>query len=243
MNRSKSLILTLALCILIGGYPKAQYGQDEGDLPDQNDVDSIVIALTHLDVNDLILDVNDQTPDVNNQTLELHWKVKNDSDQDVWLCTSVGWYEDSFEVYMDEDNKTLVIRRRLDVRTWGVYYIWPSGWYVRFRPGEERVESLSLTLPIRHSRMFTKYVPLKKGITYARRLVFEIGYHTKDLAQIILDLKGSDDDPNLYSNAEISYLHSANEGEYVLRITVDGVLIPYEEVPAEYTQAKEEYEP
>jgi len=41
----------------------------------------------------------------------------------------------------------------------------------------------------------------------------------------------------------IPYMHQALESEQVLRITVDGVLIPYEEVPAEYTQTKKEDEP
>lgn len=227
MSRSKSLILTLTLFALIGGYPKAEYGQDEGDLPDQNDVDSIVIALTHLDVND--------------QTLELSYKIKNDSNQDIWVCDGVGWVEDEFEVYL-EDDQTLLIRRRLDVPTFVVYYIWPEGQYSRLRAGEERAKSLSINLPVHHHWMFIPRLE-KQGVIYARRLVVEIGYHTKDLAQIILDLKGSDDDPNLYNEAEISYLHSANEGEHVLRITVDGVLVTYEEMPVEYTQVKGEGEP
>jgi hypothetical protein len=228
MSRSKSLILTLTLCALIGGYPKAQSGQDNGDLPDQNDMDPILIALTRLDVNDLILDVNDQPLDVNDQTLELRYKVKNDSDHDIWVCDSVGFIEDEFEVFM-EDDQTLLVRKRLDVPTFVVYYIWPEGQYSRLRAGEERVKSLSINLPVHHHWMFMPRLE-KQGVIYARRLVLEIGYHTKDLAQIILDLKGSGDDPNKYNKAIISYLHSANEGEHVLRITVDGLLIPYEDV-------------
>lgn len=240
MSRSKSFILTLALCALIGGYPRAQSGQDEGDLSDQNDVDSIVIALTRLDVNDLILDVNDQTLDVNDQTLELRYKVKNDSDQDIWVCDGVGCVEGDFEVYL-EDDQTLLIRKRLDVQTFVVYYIWPEGQYSRLRAGEEQAKSLSINLPVRHRCMFMPRLE-KQGVIYVRRLVVEIGYHTKDLAQIILDLKCSDDDPNKYNKAIISYLHSANEGEQVLRITVDGVLIPYEDVWTQYPHGKAKIE-
>ena len=220
-----SLILTLTLWILLVKCPEAAHGQGEGDLPDQNDVDSIVIALTHLDV-------NDQTPDVNDQTLELCYKVKNGSDQDIWVCDGVGWVEDEFEVYLEED-QTLLIRKRLDVPTFIVYYIWPEGQYSRLRAGDERAKSLSINLPVHHHWMFMPRLE-KQGVIYARRLVVEIGYHTKDLAQIILDLKDSDDDPNLYNTAIISYLHSANEEEQVLRITVDGVLIPYEDIPVDY---------
>ncbi len=240
MYKPKILILTLALCALIGGYPKAQYGQDDGDLPDQNDVDSIVIALTHLDVNDLILDVNDQPLDVNDQTLELRYKIKNDSEHDIWICDGVGWVDDEFEVFM-EDDQTLLIRRRLDVQTFVVYYIWPEGQYSRLRAGEEQAKSLSINLPVRYRCMFMPRLE-KQGVIYARRLVVEIGYHTKDLAQIILDLKGSDDDPNKYNKAIISYLHSANEGEQVLRITVNGVLIPYEDIWAGYPRTKDDAE-
>ena len=91
------------------------------------------------------------------------------------------------------------------------------------------VKSLSITMPVHNHWIFWPRLE-KQGVIYAQRLVLEIGYHTKDLVQIILDLKDSDDDPNLYNTAIISYLHSANEGEHVLRITVDGVLIPYEDV-------------
>lgn len=239
------LILTLTLWISLVRCPEAAHGQDGGDLPDQNDVGPIMIALTRLDVNDLIIDVNDQTLDVNDQTLELRWKIRNDSDQDVWICSGVGWvaYGDptglDYEAYFDED-QTFVIRRRLDVPTLVVYYIWPEGLYVRLRTGEELTESLLLTLPVRPCRMFiTPPDPTKLGSLYvARRLVLEVGYHTKDLAQMIFDFEGSTEDPNGYEEAIVPYLSSLNEGENVLRITVDGVHIPYEELWAGYTRAK-----
>jgi len=238
--------------ILLVMFPQSSYGQDGEDVSDQNDVDSIIIALTRLDVNDLILDVNDQIPDVNNQpldpngetlnivetTLELRWKIKNNSDQDVWVCDSVGFIEDEFEVFL-EDDQTLLIRRRLDVLTLPTFYIWPEGQYVRLRAGEKMVKSLSITLPVHNHWIFWPRAG-EQGVMYARRLVLEIGYHTKDLAQIILDLKGSDDDPNLYNTAIISYLHSANEGEHVLRIKVDGVLIPYKDVWVQDPQGNDE---
>jgi hypothetical protein len=118
------------------------------------------------------------------------------------------------------------------------------GRYVRFRASEEWAKSLSITLPVHHHFLFIPRLE-KQGVIYARRLIVEIGYHTKDLAQIILNLKDSDDDPNKYNKAVISYLHPANEGEHFLRITVDGVLIPYEDVMAIpiNTQGEGEYEP
>jgi hypothetical protein len=248
MNKSVTIILALSLILILTvgtsfvRYPKTAYAQDEDVLPDQNDVESVIIALTHLDVNDLILDVNDQPLDVNDQTLELRWKIKNDSDQDVWVCNGVGWIgaDDNFlfgyEAYL-ENNNTLVIRRRLDVQTFVDFYIWPEGRYIRLRAGQERSESLSLKLPVRHRRLFTAALE-KPGVINCRCLVIEIGYHTKDLAQIILDSKNSPEDPNVYTKAIITPLGSLYKGESVLRITVDGVHIPYEEMWVGYYDIK-----
>jgi hypothetical protein len=80
-------------------FQQSVFGKDGDDVTDQNDVDSVIIALTRLDVNDLTLDVNDQISDVNDQfidpnsealdtdepTLELRWKIKNNADQDFWI--------------------------------------------------------------------------------------------------------------------------------------------------------------
>jgi hypothetical protein len=78
----------------------------------------------------------------------------------------------------------------------------------------------------------------KPGIIFVRRLVIELGYHTKDLAQIILDSKNSPEDPNVYSEAIITPLGSLYKGESVLQITVDGIYIPYEEMWVGYYDDK-----
>lgn len=233
MNRH-ILLIALTVSVLLVMLPQSARGLDGDGVFDPNDVDSVIIALTRLDVNDMICDVNDSIIDVNDQvldvnipTLELRYKIVNNSSNDIWVCDSVGFIEDEFEVFM-EDDQTLLIRRRLDVLSLVIYYIWPEGQYVRLRVGEEMFKSLSITLPVHHHWMFMPRLE-KQGVVYARRLILEIGYHIKDLAQIILDLKNSDDDPNLYNTAIISYLHSANEGEQVLRVSVDGVHIPYED--------------
>ncbi|UCE47632.1 MAG: hypothetical protein JSW47_18790 [Phycisphaerales bacterium] len=247
MDISKSLvsllssILRLSLVVMLATFQQATCGQDFGDLTDQNDVNTVTIALTRLDVGDLtanandhMTDVNDQMPDVNDQILELRWKIKNDLDRDVWICRGVGWGEaddfsyPDYEAYLDED-RTLIIRRRLDVPAIVVYYIWPQGRYIRLRAGEERTEWLSLRLPILHNWLFVPRLD-KPGVIHARRLVFELGYHTRDLAQMILDIKESPEDPNTYQEAIVPYLSSLNGGEKVLRVKVDGVDIPYKDV-------------
>jgi len=256
MKKYRSLVLLLSSVLILGLFfllatcLQVTYGQDGNNLPDPNELETVMIALTRLDVNDLITDVdgrisdvNDQVLDVNDQTLEIRWKIKNNLDQDVWICNGVGWIEDDddfqfgYEAYL-EDNNTLVLRRRLDVPTFIVYYIWPQGLYVRLRAGEERSESLSLKLPVRHNRIFMPALE-KPGIIFVRRLVIELGYHTKDLAQIILDSEDSPEDPNMYTRVIIPTLSSLNEGESVLQITVDGVHIPYEEMWVGYTNAQD----
>jgi len=244
-----SLILTLTVWISLVRCPEAAHGQDGGDLADQNDVDTVMIALTRLDVNDLILDVNDQALDVNDQTLELRYRIINRSDHDVWICESVDYLLEygvdflleyssgsglDYEAYFEEKDQEFLIRRRLDFPIYAIFeYMQPGALYVRLRAGEERVESLSLTLPVRPRCVLFPDLS-KGGIKYARRLVVEIGYHTKDLAQIILDLKGSNADPNQYDEVVMSLMSSVRKGEHVLRIKVDGVLIPYEDIPVQY---------
>ena len=113
-----------------------------------------------------------------------------------------------------------------------IYYIWPQGRYIRLRPGQERSESLSLTLPVRQTRMFTPHFD-KTGVIYARRLVIEIGYHTKNLPGIE-DVYVMGPNEVIISALDLDIFR----GEHVLQITVDGVLIPYEEVWAGYTRTK-----
>ena len=232
-----SLILALTVCTSLVRYQEAIYAQDGDVLPDQNDVEPVMIALTRLDVNDLIPDVKNQIPDINDQTLELRYKIMNNSKQDIWVCNGVGWVEADdasrldYEAYLEENN-TLVIRKRLDVPTYIIYYIWPQGRYVRLRAGEERSESLSLRLPVRHNRLFIPALE-KPGIIYSRHLVIEIGYLTKNLLAIEgVCMKWPNEIIISALDADIY------RGEHVLKITVDGVLIPYEEMWVGYSHTK-----
>jgi hypothetical protein len=216
-------------------------GGMEKNVADQNDVDSVIIALTQLDVNDLILDTNDQTLDVNVPTLELRYKIINNSDQDVWICDSVEWIEDEFEMYLEDDDQILLIRRRLNVPSLLIHYIRPEGWYTHLRAGKEHDKSFSINLPVHNNWIFEPRLE-KQGIMDARRLIVEIGYHTKNLAKMILDSQESDEDPNMIEKIGIPYLIPLGEGEHVLRITVNGVLIPYEgtELPGRKWRETEE---
>lgn len=180
MNKPVTLILTLSLILALAvwisffRYPETAYAQDGDVLPDQNDVEPVIMALTRLDVNDLILDVNDQIPDINGQAwdvnnpiLKLRWKIKNGSEHDIWICKDIKIYGTGYdeEVYLDGDNKTLLIRRRLDVPTYVVWSFQPVSTYVRLRAGEDWTETLSLNLPVHSVRLFKPKFP-ESGIKY-----------------------------------------------------------------------------
>jgi hypothetical protein len=119
---------------------------------------------------------------VNDQTLELSYKMKNVSDHDVWILESVDGLNLGFEVYIDEDDQTLLIRRRLNVPSIVVWFIVPTGTYLRLNPGEEWVETLSLTLPVQQDWAFS--FPGSKA-KYAKRLTLEIGFYDEDLPSTI----------------------------------------------------------
>jgi hypothetical protein len=253
MLLSLSSILVLSVFVVPVTCQQAALGQNAGDPIDQNDVGTVTIALTCLDVGELITDANGQIadvnapiPDANVPAVKLSWKIKNDLEQDIWICSGVGWVESDefshldYEAFLNEDN-TLVIRQRLDVPAMVVYYIWPQGRYVRLRAGQERSESLSLSLPVRHNWLFVPRLE-KSGVVHARRMVIEIGYHTKDLARMICEFEESPEDPNGYDEAIIPYLSSLNQGESILRITVDGVCIPYEDTWVGYNAVEGEVE-
>ena len=185
MDRLITLILALSLCVFSGDFDGngtvdfndfaifadnwLKGGRDGNDLADQNDLEAVMIVLTKLEVTD--------------RTLELHYKIKNGSDHNVWVCDSLEVVSQfRFEVYLAEDNETLLIRRRFDVPTQLYWDAPPTSRYVRLSPGEERAESISLTLPVLPRRMFTAERPTAE---YATRLALEIGFYNEDLPGMI----------------------------------------------------------
>jgi hypothetical protein len=186
MNRYKTLILALVLCVLMTGFTKA-------DDPNEQ---AVTIVLTGFDMNE--------------SRLELQWNIKNDSDHDIWVCDDIKIHNNEInsEIFMNEDNKTLMIRRRFDVP----YYCTMSSLYyakyTRLRPGEKRPESLSLPIPVYH---FDLFVGMLSRAEYAKRLVLEIGYYNEDLPELILNIievaeKLNSEDVDIHSDdAKITY--------------------------------------
>ena len=163
MNRQIIIITTLLICapLSISLYAKSN---DNSGTP--------TISVTKLDIND--------------ETLKLNYEIKNDCKHDIWICEdiSVDLHAFDFEVYIAEDNQTLLIQRRFAITPRGSSLIGPPhGRYVRLRPGKKRDEYLLLSLPV-ESRFFWR-LPSKPGKRFAKSLALEIGYYPGDMPNMI----------------------------------------------------------
>jgi hypothetical protein len=161
-------MLALTICVLAPRCAQAESVDD----PNSEEGKVATIELTRLDVNDT--------------NLELSYKIRNNTDHDIWICDNVDIYTTfDFEVYLAEDEQSLLIRRRLDVPT---AWYWSSavyGRYVLLRSGQERNESLSLAVPVDPRRVFASELTASD---HARGLVLEIGFYNEDLPGTIRDI-------------------------------------------------------
>ncbi len=163
MKKSVSLIMTLPLCVVLALCTRA----DSGDVLTAEEDAIVKIILTKLVVDD--------------QKFEMGWKIINNTDHEVWICDS------NVEWFMDRDNETLVIRMRYNISNAGM--IWeipfPRFRYSRLRPGEQKVDSISLGVPVTWSLLFKASLG---NAEHARRVALEIGFYDEDLRALILDI-------------------------------------------------------
>ncbi|MEJ2701053.1 MAG: hypothetical protein P8Z79_01280, partial [Sedimentisphaerales bacterium] len=129
MRTQVIIAATLSLCLLVTVQTYAKLKADS--YVDQNS-SGATIAITRLDVN--------------NTNLQLSWVIKNDSGQDAWILAGLGNSDTTTSVFMDEDDQTLLLRRRLDIPARPDRASFPTcdGRYVRLRPAETQAESVSL---------------------------------------------------------------------------------------------------
>ena len=172
MKKSASLLMVLLVSVLL-----ARYGEEEPAHVMTTEEDTIVkVVLTKLDVND--------------QTLEVGFKIINNTNHDVWVCNGYNRGESIryFERYMDKDYKTLVLRRRYNLSDEGIIVErYPSPFrYLRLRPGQEKVESHSFTLPVTSINLFHAPGEGRLNVESAQRLAIEIGFYDEDLRALIL---------------------------------------------------------
>jgi len=198
-------------------------------------------------------------PKVSAEAFEWRYQIRNNSAQDAWVCGNLEIH--CCEAHLAQDNETLLIQRRLDLRAERLPGAQPSGRYARLRRGETRTELVSFSLPIQPKYVVSEWRQ-ERALEYARRVVLEIGYHVGDLPGIILDLLHEAEmypktypphlplekyDPSyllgkttqgfLALNNEgrgsktewvsVPYTWQTFKGEQVLRLTADGVRVPY----------------
>jgi hypothetical protein len=247
------LFIALTAGLLSAMCQKAAFGDVSAD--EQNSDASLIITKFH----------------VNDKTLGLSCKIRNDSEEDIWVCKGIDVFggPGSYEVRITEDGQTLIVRRRFEALE-GFWYIPPESRYVRLRPGETRIESSTLTLPVETIYNFSG----KED--YATRLVVEIGYYPYDLPGLIRDILDVAEKMDWQRLYQIEYDHRIVEqyftglriaqwfggsiqifgdeiripwmgetrlGEQVIRATVNGVAIPYGDVSAADEPAQSETEP
>jgi len=205
MNRQLIILTALSFCITFSISAQAK-SNDNAGVP--------TISVTKFDLS---------------YNLSLNYEIRNDSNQDIWICDSIA-QRCNFEVFLDEDGQTLVIRKKLDVPTTVRWLIEPTGKYVRIGPGKKRTESLLLNMPVYLIHVYTskKY---SYSVAKATRMSIEIGYYVGNLSQMYLDmLQGHEnptDDRSKIQNIRLGAAAGFNRMNESLRRRNDEVRIPY----------------
>ena len=169
MDKSTFIITILSLSFLLTprtqAQPEAQSGARKTNAP--------TITITNLDVNDT--------------SLELSWEIRNDSEQDTWILAGLSRSGDTISAFMDEDDRTLLIRRRLDVPARPKQASFPTcnGRYVRLPSDQILIESVSLAIPVYPDHGLGLGGRKPRGLEYATRLAVEIGYYAGDLPGMV----------------------------------------------------------
>jgi len=200
-------ILSLLLLLCASSMDSAALGRERQ--VNQEPTGTAMIAATAFDAND--------------KTLELRYKVVNRSNHDVWICDAIYWpwpdkvFPTDYEVYVEEDARTLVIRRQIEVAA-GMET--PAakqyrGRYVVLHPGQERAGSFSLSIPVVRHPMLAWEGP---DVDFATRVVLKIGFYDEDLPgkiRRLLDLA----DRLGFSSAQTAAVRSADFDLYLRYFT------------------------
>ena len=221
MNRYTILFVALSLCIILA--PRTQ-AQPEAGSGIRKKARAPTITITNLDVNDT--------------KLELSWEIRNDSKQDAWILAGLTRSGDTISAFRDEDDRTLLMRRRLDL-AWPGRTPFPTqnGRYVRLREGQILTESVSLAIPV-HPQSDLVGGGKVRGLGYATCLAIEIGYYTGDFPGMVRRILEEDEkNPRIKPPVDAYYpdtvsgwfkgLVGFNRLNELLRSRDNEVLIPY----------------
>jgi hypothetical protein len=219
-------LVTLIICIFA-----ASTARPDNEVPEN--AEGLNIIVTSLKVDDKILQID--------------YEVVNNSQQEIWICDNIAAFSVSFadyEVFIDEDDQTLVVRKRMNVPSTILYTINPAGKYIRLCPGNKKSYSLLFPLPVHYTRVY-KGIERREGIVYATRIAIEIGYYVGNLPELYysgaIETAGKyrDIDRALRSTGGNEKLRQRNEeviiphaywrlkGEKVLHTIIENQRIPY----------------
>lgn len=223
MDRPIFMITALSLCFL--PLPRTQ-ARREFDSSARNSAGGPTITITKLDVNDT--------------KLELSWEIKNDSAKDAWILMGLSKSDMSCSAFMDEDDQTLLIRRRLDVPADPKLASFPTcnGRYVRLRVGQTQSESVSLEIPVYREYGLEIVGRKARGLEHATRLSIEIGHYTGDFPGMVRRILEEDEkNPRIIPAVDPYYTNSIsgwfggllgfNKLNELVRSRDDEVLIPF----------------
>jgi hypothetical protein len=167
------------------------------------------------------------------KTLEVSYRIKNDSGEDIWLCEAILHPLSDYEVYLAQDKRTLMIRRRFDkeVAAGWQWLTAPVGYYVRLREGESRSELMILPWPVWSATVFATDSVKGQDVLNAERLVVEIGFYGKDL--LPKAFRARDEDNRIGVG-----LPAVSQPPQILTVAFDNQGIPYVPQPTVRDYAK-----
>lgn len=217
MNKQTIITAALSLCILLPTSSLAKSNDNS---------DNLIISITKLNVTD--------------KSLELSWKIRNDSEQDVWILVGLDRSEATISAFVGEDGQTLLMRRRLD-QPWIGNTPFPAcnGRYFRLRACQVLTESASLAIPVwpDHDQVLigSTHIQDSKQLSC---ISIEIGYYAGDLPSIVhRALEQDERNPRIVQSVDPSYTRSITEWfgglqgfnnlNELLNWRDDEVLIPY----------------
>jgi hypothetical protein len=119
--------------------------------------------------------------DINEKTLELTYKIRNDSADDIWILTgghlhSVSTFGMGTGVHVTEDGRTLTIGIRFNRSSTVMTPIPIYGRFIRLRSGESQIESIFMEIPVYPAPQSGSIRQQGQGIHIASRLAIELGY-------------------------------------------------------------------
>jgi hypothetical protein len=246
MNKQTIITATLLICILLPTSTQAK-SEDNTNAP--------TIFVTKLDITE--------------EALNLTYEIRNDSEDDAWILA--GWHKSSDSTFgmgvggsVSKEAHTLTIGARFKGTTPGIGFQPVDGRFVRLRPGDSQIESISMTLPA-YFRFQSEHAGQQEQIIkHATHLAIELGYYRGNLPERILKtlktpenifpknpnythvspngfsmynecLNSREDELLIYEDISPEF---KSEEEQVIRTVIENLSIPYDEKGSYTTKIK-----